>query len=45
MKPTLIVVRSDYGQVFGGYTNLDWTGDNYKDKSKSFVYRIIADEV
>ena len=38
--PTLSIIKSKDGDIFGGYTNIPWTSsDSYKkDKGQSFVF-------
>ena len=26
-KPTLIIIKSEFGRIFGGYTDLSWAAD------------------
>ncbi len=38
-SPTVVVIRSDYGNVFGGYTTLPWQGDaGWKADAHAFLF-------
>ena len=28
MGPTLIIIKSEFELIFGGYTDIDWTSEN-----------------
>ena len=47
-KPnTLVIVKSQNGNVFGGYTEQSWTGERdnlYKADSKSFIFSLINND-
>ena len=39
--PTLMIMKSDKGQVFGGYTSETWNVDNkYKNDSTAFLFSL-----
>jgi hypothetical protein len=45
LKPTLTLVESVQGKVFGGYTDQDWTAtENYKSSQNSFLFSVTAKE-
>jgi hypothetical protein len=42
IKPTLTLMKSEYGKVFGGYVeDQDWTNTNsYKNTTKAFIFSV-----
>jgi len=41
-KPnTFIIVKSQNGNVFGGYTEKSWSGDGFKNDSNAFIFSLI----
>jgi len=38
--PTVVIVRSTTGAVFGGYTDMSWKHKNYVRSTKSFLFRL-----
>ncbi len=41
-KPnTLVIIKSEYGNVFGGSTEKPWSGIFYKNDSNAFIFSLI----
>jgi len=41
-KPnTLIIIKSEHGNIFGGYTEQDWSGNGYRNDPKSFIFSFV----
>ena len=39
--PTVTVIRSNHGKIFGGYADMDWTSQNaYKNTTNNFLFSI-----
>jgi len=38
--PTVVIVESEGGAVFGGYNNVDWKGSGYVSSSTAFLFRL-----
>jgi len=38
---TLVVIKSENGNVFGGYTEQSWSGQDYKNDENAFIYSLI----
>ena len=41
---TLILIQSSSGNIFGGYTEQNWSGDGYKKDPNAFIYSLINKE-
>ena len=39
-KGTLVIAKSKNGNIAGGYTDLDWSGNGYKPSVKSFLFSV-----
>ena len=41
-KPnTLVIIKSEHGNVFGGYTERSWSGYYYKNDENAFIFSLI----
>ena len=43
--PTLIIIKSEFGKIFGGFTDIDWTSKNgsKSGNGNSFVFSLRDD--
>ena len=37
---TLVIIKSENGSIAGGYSDVDWSGDNWKKSEKSFLFSL-----
>ena len=43
---TIVLIQSDFGNIFGGYTNIPWStdGEYHRDKDKSFLFLLYSND-
>ena len=38
---TLVLIQSESGNIFGGYTEADWSGEGYKEDENAFIFSMV----